>query len=416
MRASSATAPADRAREARKRAKATEAYVREHCPRHVSEEWTKVDDRKIAKLRGILAALKEENQSTQLLRRESEDHAASDALEATRNSTNARLAKCKLQEAQFLRDQDALRQRILDHEKVLQETETNIEKGMKRLKDEQQECRRLDNEIRDLQSELHQHERAKELELKHIQKTAHYKEFLENASHCQAAYDGDVELLMNRHSTLKAGNHELHKQNAKLSAEVDELREKLSRLQTSLQTEHLMFSSQLHECQSTLEVFRTKNRELEQQQNRSLEAKELKESEVGVIQMAIEQLFTRTWQTCRQPNRKKAMYDNIDVKHTQVLKGNKTEQRLEAMLREVLERMEDLVDMNQKAKEYMLPDAVTHGPRPVEELDTALRVTFVPVTDKAEKVMPQSSEHSATSVGLNSLGLGPYSLDMDATA
>lgn len=394
VRVSSASSPADRGREARSRTKATEAYVRAHCPRHVSEEWTKVDDKKLAKLRGILSALKEENQSTQMLRRESEESHASDALKAARDSTNTRLAKCKLQEAQFLRDQEQLRQRILDHEKVLQETETTIEKGMKRCRDEQQECRRLDNEIRDLQSELQHQEQAKELVVKHIQKTAQYQQFLELTSQCEPEYDGDVELLMNRHSTLEAGNHELHKQNATLSMELDELREKLVRLQTTLQTEHLMFSSQLQECESTLEAFRAKNRELEQQLNRSLETKELKESEVGVIQMAIEQLFTRTWQTCRQPNRKKAMQDNIDIKHVPVLKGDKAEARLEAMLREVIERMEDLVDMNIKATEMLPQDTVTQAAA-VSEGGPTVEFVFT----QSETGSQQVSESFANSAG-----------------
>jgi len=50
-------------------ARATANFVEKHCKSDVSEEWKKVDDKKIAQLRGILAALQEENQSTQLLKK-----------------------------------------------------------------------------------------------------------------------------------------------------------------------------------------------------------------------------------------------------------------------------------------------------------------------------------------------------------
>ena len=47
--------------------------LEKHCKVDVASEWQTVDDQKIAKLRGVLKGLQEENQSTQLLKVESED-------------------------------------------------------------------------------------------------------------------------------------------------------------------------------------------------------------------------------------------------------------------------------------------------------------------------------------------------------
>merc|ERR1711920_940826 len=88
-----------------KSARATAKFVEKHCKSDVSEEWKKVDDKKIVKLRGILAALQEENQSTQLLKKESEDKEARRALELTRSSVEQRLNECKEKEETFVKKQ-----------------------------------------------------------------------------------------------------------------------------------------------------------------------------------------------------------------------------------------------------------------------------------------------------------------------
>jgi len=301
------------------------------------------------KLRGILSALQEENQSTQLLKKESEDKAAKQELDATRSSVQVRLAAVREKEEHFHSREADLQAHVQENEKSLHELETNIEKGEKKAKDEQAECKRLDKEIECLQAEYKEHETVKEDQLKKIALFSRYKKFLEMVVlECQADFEGDTEVLINRHKTLEAGNKELFQANSALTGQLDRVRDECQRMQTRLQNEHLRISSQLHECQVNLDKHRAESQELEARLNRALEEKELKESKVGVIQMAIEQLFSRTLASSKLTASKKTARGAVDNKFQPVL-GDKNDVKLDEMLRQIVERMEDLQEILQKA-------------------------------------------------------------------
>jgi len=335
------------------RRKLTATFVEKHCKSHVSEEWIKVDDSKIAKLRGIIAALQEENQSTQLLKRESENADVGRQLETTRAGVETRLMRCKAQEDVFERSQAALRRHVLDNEKSLQELETNIEKGEKKLRDEQTECRKLDNEVNLLEADMAGLESGKATEQKKISRTSQYKKFLEAVVHeCEEDFEGDIENLMNRHNTLEAGNQELHQMNTDLTTRLDSKREEATRVRSRLQSEHLVIGSKLHESQVTLDKHRAESREFEQRLTRALEEREIKEGQVGVIQMAIEQLFTRTVMSCRLKQRKKVMVDAVEKKLVPV-RGVKADFRLKGMLEQIIERMSELRDMHREGTQIL---------------------------------------------------------------
>jgi len=317
-----------------------------HCKIDVNDEWQPVDDQKIAQLRGILSALHEENQSTQLLRVESEDREAQLALKATRKSVETRLAFCKEKEMMFMKKQEDLRRHVLDNQKSLQDLEAQIEKSERKALDEQAQSRRLDGEIRALEKELQDKEQQRDTEQAKIGKMAQYKNFLEHVIHeSQEEFGDDIEVLMNRYATLEGGSQELTQGNDDLSMRLDRVRDECARVQTKLQNEHLAISSQLHKCQVELEQHLQESQELEGRLNRALEEKELKESQVGVISMAIEQLFSRTVNSCRLPQRKKAMLDATDVKFAPV-RGDKSDVRLEEMFKQIIERVEDLQEMH----------------------------------------------------------------------
>ncbi|CAE7225149.1 kif1 [Symbiodinium sp. CCMP2456] len=336
-----------------------------HCKIDVNDEWQPVDDQKIAQLRGILSALHEENQSTQLLRVESEDREAQLALKATRKSVETRLAFCKEKEMMFMKKQEDLRRHVLDNQMRGSTT--------------QAQSRRLDGEIRALEKELQEKEQQRDTEQAKIGKMAQYKNFLEHVIHeSQEEFGDDIEVLMNRYATLEGGSQELTQGNDDLSMRLDRVRDECARVQTKLQlsskslrerfgkgilvlvccacssswwrspsvdrgaalhysgvlaavrdvyaiqqNEHLAISSQLHKCQVELE-------------------QHLQESQVGVISMAIEQLFSRTVNSCRLPQRKK---DATDVKFAPV-RGDKSDVRLEEMFKQIIERVEDLQEMH----------------------------------------------------------------------
>eukprot|EP00928_Gymnodinium_smaydae_P083364 TRINITY_DN66603_c0_g1_i1.p1 TRINITY_DN66603_c0_g1~~TRINITY_DN66603_c0_g1_i1.p1 ORF type:complete len:454 (+),score=148.80 TRINITY_DN66603_c0_g1_i1:46-1362(+) len=387
----------DKAKEERR--KLTRDFVQRECRKDVSEEWKPPDDRKIAKLRGILAALQEENQSTQLLKRESENAEAKRALEETRRSAEARRQACEGREKAFLDKQAALLKHVKDSEKSLQELETNIEKAEKKTKEETNESKRLDREIAQLEKQLRDQEAGKADEQKKIAQTAQYKRFLEAVvQHADPEYEGDIENLMNRHRTLEAGNRELFQTNSDLITRLDHKREEALRVQTKLQNEHLMISSQLHECQVSLDKHRAESTEMEQRLNRALAEKELKESQVGVIHMAIEQLFMRAVTSCRLKQRRKAMFDAVDIKFAPV-RGEKADSKLEEMLKQITERIQDLREMSRKAKDNESQEATILVAQPQLEVDVMEKVKFVTEynVNRQPSTGGDESEHTAGS-------------------
>lgn len=303
-----------------------------------------------------------------------------------------------------MKKQGELRRHVLENEKALHELEANIEKSQKRAKDEQMECKKLNEEIKTLELQLAEQEATKAAEQRKIRQTSQYKEFLEAVvQECDEDFEGDIELLMNRHSTLEQGNIELHRANGEVSGRFDELREKHLREQSMLQDEHLKISSQLHECQRQLDQARTESQEIEQKLNRALEEKEKGESEVGVIKMAIEQLFSRTVQSCRNPQRKKAMMDATDIKYAPV-RGDRSDMRFDEMLKQIGERVEDLKDMYADAREKLGKDTTKQI---VTAVDGALpQVEFV----KAKHSAPQPGGKGGEDSSLLNLSGGPGSV------
>lgn len=393
-------------KDAKRSAKITKHFVEKHCRSDVSEEWTPVDDRKIAKLRGILAALQEENQSTQLLKKESENQIAKKELEATRSSVDLRLAVCKEKDSLFQKKQLELRQHVQDNEKSLLELETNIDKGEKKMKDEISECKSLEKEIRTLDAELKEQEVVKEAELNKIAQTNRFKKFLEAAVQEQEEdFEGDIEVLMKRHNRLVAANLELHQTNKAETTRLDLMREECQRVQAEMQNKHLMISSQLHKSQVNLDRIRAECQEWDAKLNRALEEKELKESQVGVIQMAIEQLFSRTVVSCRLKQRKKAMYDFVDIKFAPV-RGDKSDVKLEEMLKQIVERMEDLKEIKDAAAGVLKPEVV----RQVHVLDEAeFKVEYVhPHQHQQRQQRDDGTSKDTSSHGHDSLDGGQH--------
>ncbi|CAK0828016.1 unnamed protein product [Prorocentrum cordatum] len=342
----------------------------------VSEEWTKADDTKIAKLRGILSALQESNQSTQLLQKESEDSAAQRALEATRINVGTRMQACKEMEEMFTQKQNELRRHWLEEKKRLDQLEDNIQKSQKRSQDERLECRKLDEDIRILEGELAEQEAVKAGEQKRIRLTCRCKEFMEEvATECEGDF-AEVEEIINRYNTLEQGNVELHAANAEVVGRLDELRERYQRESSALQNEHLQVSSKLHDCQGRLEHARVQSQQVEQSLNRALEEKSKDESEVGVIKMAIEQLFERALASCRVEQRRKAMRDAIDSKYAPV-RMDKSDWRFDEMLRQIGERVEDLRDMHrhghEKPRGREVPLRPAEGDEAIGEVSTTAR-------------------------------------------
>lgn len=323
----------------------TQAFKRDHA-----EEWKKVDDDKIKRLRGILASMQEESQCTQLLKKDRENWDVQSQLDQTRRSVGSRLQECKKKKTVFEKKQEELRRVVSESEQYIRDTDTKIEKSEKKAKDEQAECRKLDEELKALGQELEENRERKEVEVRRIQQNSHFKRYLDSVVfQFDEDFEGDIENLMNRHLTLEAGNEELHNANEKLTAELDKTREEWLRVQAKLQNDQLMINSTLHECQMNLEKYRAESADLENRLNQALEEKELKESNIGIINMAIEQIFQRTVSTCRLPQRKKAMQEAVETKF-----GH----RLDLVLQQITQRVTELQWICDKASAALKPETM----------------------------------------------------------
>lgn len=361
-----------------------EKFTHQHCRSDVSEEWKQVDDGKLDALRGILAALKEENQATQLLKHESADRQAGSELESMRTSVKARLEACKEQESEFEEKKAKLRGCVLKYEKSLRLMETNIEKGDRKAKEELQECRRLDTEIRAVTQDIGEHEGGRREEEAAIARASGHKAFLESVvQECEEDFEGDIKVLMNRYHTLDSEKQSLHARNTALAAQLNRVREESLKVQTELQTEVMMDSSRLHEAQVALEKHRSESKELENRLNRNIEDKELRKSQAAVIQMAIEQIFERILESCRLKQRKDAMLAEIEDRKFAPVRGDKGDVRLDAKLNQIIVRVRDLKDMSDKVRAHLDQEKKKiEGPAMVDEVDILSKVQFVQQRDK----------------------------------
>jgi len=336
----------------------TQAYIakftRKHCTGHVSEEWKRVDDKKLDKLRGILAALQEEEQQHQLLKRESEDRQAGRALQATREDVRQRVEECRAQERLFEEQAADFKRHVLENERSLRHMETNIEKGQKKVREEEAEIQRLDCAIKAVQAHISQNEEDKTYEEGQIARAAEHKTYLEQVVQEEEDFEGDIKVLMNRYDRLESEKQSLHQKNTALASKLNQVREELLKVQAAQQTEQMMSSSRLHESQVTLEKQIAESSDLEQVLNRKIEVREVNKSRVGVILMAIEQIFTRAVQSCRLKQRREAMLAEVDANQgREKVALEAKDSKLEPMLNAIIARVKDLRDMSEKVRKEL---------------------------------------------------------------
>lgn len=119
--------------------------------------------------------------------------------------------------------------------KSLQDLEAQIEKSEKKVMDEQAQGRKLDIEIRHLEKELKQKELSRDTEQAKIARMARYRDFLEHVIYeSQDEFGDDIEVLMNRYTTLEAGSQELHQANEEFVLRLDKLREEFTKVHARL--------------------------------------------------------------------------------------------------------------------------------------------------------------------------------------
>merc|ERR1719327_714982 len=180
------------------------------------------------------------------------------------------------------------------------------------------------------------------MEEKIIAQNSQFKKYLESVvQENEEDFKGEIENLLNRHNTLKGGNAELQQQDVEVNRLLDKKREDFQREYTKLQNEQLMVNSEFHNQQMEFERLRAEKAELESKLTSAYDEREKYQSHIGIIGMAIEQLYQRALQSCRDDRRKQAMEDHIVSKF-----GHRDDLVLEC----IEERMNELIWIVEQCK------------------------------------------------------------------
>jgi len=315
--------------------------------RNVNDGWREITDQELSKMRTLLLSMEEESQDTMLLKRERKAFDAVERLANMRRTVDQRLEDCKQNKIAFEKKQAELRKMAQDNEQFIRYTDTKIESCEKKAREEQAACKLLEVEIKKIEENLIGLYEQKDEYVKQIDKISHYKYFFEKVvTEYEEEFEGDLENLINREGALRKGAVELEGKNTKLQEKLDKLRDAWITDQTRLQNEQLVLNSTLHECKVKLERSRVENREIENKLKGALEEKEWKESNFGVMKLAIDQLLIRILNSCRLPQRKKAISDFLGPP-----RGQEERYKMDLVLKVISERMHELIFLKTKIQD-----------------------------------------------------------------
>eukprot|EP00397_Hematodinium_sp_SG-2012_P033803 GEMP01036172.1.p1 GENE.GEMP01036172.1~~GEMP01036172.1.p1 ORF type:complete len:357 (+),score=125.16 GEMP01036172.1:23-1072(+) len=316
--------------------------------RDVTDGWRTITDEELQKMRALLLSMDEESQDTLLLKKERNSFDAVEELARMRISVNQRLQECRIKKQAFEKKQGELRKNALDNEEFIRDNDKKIETCEKKAREEMAECKRLDEELMQIEAKVQELQLQKEMDAKAIERGAHYKRLFEQTAQVyENEFEGDVENLMKRENALRRTTIELQENNQQLQHRLEDMREAWMAEQLRLQNEELVVNTSVHQCQMNLESSRVEMREMENKLKSAQEEKEWKESTVGIMKLAIDQLLQRTLASCRLPQRKKAMLDFVDAP-----KGQGERYHTDLMLMAMSERLKELLWLREKASEF----------------------------------------------------------------
>jgi chromosome segregation ATPase len=327
----------------------------------------------LASQRAKLARMQEESPSTLLLKKEAEDSLVQDELEITRKKVEDRLADVRAKTVIFERRQAELRETVTKQRQFISDTDAKIEKAQKKAKEETDS---MNKKLEEQETYLAQREKLleeKNQEVKIIAHNSQYKKYLESVVHVyEEEYDGDIEKLLHRHNTLQNGNAELQYHDVEVNKRLDKKREDFQKEVTKLQNEQLVINSALHAEQMELEKLRAEKAELDSKLTSAIDEREFKDSHIGIIQMAIEQLYTRALQSCRDDRRKSAMEDYVVSKF-----DPKGDHREDLVLEQIEERLKELLWVVDECKNVALKSSDGTQAFVVDEEDISKRVVII---------------------------------------
>jgi chromosome segregation ATPase len=264
-----------------------------------------------------------------------------------------------------------LRETVQKNKQFIRDTDAKIETAEKKAREETELMNKRKEEQKLIEELREKYKEEKNMEEKIINANSQFKKYLESVvQENEEDFKNEIENLLNRHNTLKGGNAELQQQDVEVNRLLDKRREDFQREYTKLQNEQLMVNSEFHNQQMEFERLRGVKAELESKLTSAYDEREKYQSHIGIIGMAIEQLYQRALQSCRDDRRKQAMED-----HTSSKFGHRDDLVLEC----IEERLNELVWIVEQCKN------VESGKGPEKEVvvdgDVLDRVRFINYDD-----------------------------------
>jgi len=118
-----------------------------------------------------------------------------------------------------------------------------IENCEKKATEEALECKRLDEELEQINEILLMRQKEKEDGLRNIEKALPFKHFFEKTVQAYEEFEGDTENIIKRENALRTSAKELEENNTRLQKRLETLRESWHMDQSRLQNEQLIVES-----------------------------------------------------------------------------------------------------------------------------------------------------------------------------
>eukprot|EP00921_Rhytidocystis_pertsovi_P006825 GHVQ01011539.1.p1 GENE.GHVQ01011539.1~~GHVQ01011539.1.p1 ORF type:complete len:776 (-),score=123.08 GHVQ01011539.1:62-2230(-) len=293
-----------------------------------------VSDELLQRMRCLLTESRGAPLEGRMLKKKKEDFDVSQQLCHRRRSCDESLTTYADSRCEFEEKKQNLKQIALQNEKFIEETKLKHERAMKRIRDEEQGCGQADKSIASLEEELGTLNALYENQKRFVRRHHPYKAYLEKL--CQSD-DEDVDSVLNRYTVLSQGNAELHAHLSVVNAKLQACRDKVHDYVSERSNAVLLEMSKIGQIQTQLESCKTKNGQLKVDAQTRAELYSQQESNIGVAQAAIRQLFRRVVANARSEERRK---------RNELYVRSKYGREVELMLNVIQERVEELQQIN----------------------------------------------------------------------
>jgi len=246
-------------------------------------------------------------QRTLLLKKEVEVERVDVELEAKRHEFRARMEACSQRQVEVQKKQQRMKDRVSKFEKFIAENESKRRRAMQKY---QQEVKIKDQKSSEYDMLL---EDLEELKTRHdhlVGKVNRYKKFEEYLNKVIESMPEDylpssedkVKGLMMRHRTLSESNKDLVENVESMQDELEDIKHRLESLKQDHAKQKVSDSSALARLQGMQEGITENNKQMDVKFNNTKGKMRQKRTELGVIFMAIENIFEKCQKTPGQAN------------------------------------------------------------------------------------------------------------------